>query len=271
MEDKNALQRATLNTEGYAYVLQSQQNLLEAVGRGEEAQALHWFHIWVPKDSMFPALERIPDNLLAVRRAQGCMLLSLLLHAGFLWGCSVAGLWVVFERYTGRLILMQDWQEFEPLMEAAIADMCRLARAEEEALPGGRLSAVCRYINTHLGEPLTLERLAGQAGVSPGYLNVLFRQELGCTAYDYVQRRRLFTAKLLLADPEYPVSSIAAELAFSSPSHFARFFAAHEGCTPTRFRRQSVEHSTALRLWRTSVGEGPEDFCETTSKGENRR
>ncbi len=260
MEDNNTIQRATLNAEGYAYVLQSQQNLLEAVGRGDEAEALRWFHIWVPKDSMFPALDRMEYNLRAIRQAQGCMLLSLLLHAGFLWGCSVAGLWVVFERYTGRLIMMHMAGEFEPVMEDAIVDMCRLARAEEEQLPGGRLSGVCRYINTHLGEPLTLGQLAGQAGVSPGYLNVLFRKELGCTACGYVQRRRLFTAKLLLADPEYPVSSIAAELAFSSPSHFARFFAAHEGCTPSQYRKQSAEQSTALRLWRASVREEPGDL-----------
>lgn len=255
MEDKNTIRRATLNAEGYAYVLQSQQNLLAAVGRGDEAQAVYWFRIWVPKDSMFPALDRLEYNLRAIRQAQGCMLLSLLLHAGFLGGCAVAGLWVVFERYTGRLIMMHSAGEFEPMMEEAIADMCGLARAEEEVLPGGRLSEVCRYINTHLGEPLTLGRLAGQAGVSPGYLNVLFRQELGCTACDYVQRRRLFTAKLLLADPEYPVSSIAAELAFSSPSHFARFFAQHEGCTPSQYRKQSAEHSTALHLWRAAERE----------------
>lgn len=251
MEDKNAIQRALLNAEGYGFVLQTQQQVLNAVSRGDEAEAVRQFRLWVPKGHMFPALEMLGYHLRAIRQAQGCMLLSLLLHAGFLHGCSVAGLWVVFERYTGALITLQEAQEFAPLMEAAIADICRLYRALEREVPAGRTGTVCQYINLHLGENLTLQQLARQAGLSAGYLNVLFRKELGCTVYEYVLRRKLYIAKLMLADPDYPISRIAADLAFSSASHFARFFAAQEGCTPSQFRKQNLTESAVSRLWRS--------------------
>jgi AraC family transcriptional activator of pobA len=53
-----------------------------------------------------------------------------------------------------------------------------------------------------------------------------------------VRQRVLSEAKRQLVFTAQPIQDIANELAFSDPSHFARFFRKHTGTTPHEFRDQ---------------------------------
>ncbi|MBR0319901.1 MAG: helix-turn-helix transcriptional regulator, partial [Clostridia bacterium] len=63
------------------------------------------------------------------------------------------------------------------------------------------LAQVLQYIDAHFAEPLTLEQLAGQLGITPTYFSALFRQAFSVSPWDYLLTKRIEHAiHLLLTD-----------------------------------------------------------------------
>jgi AraC family transcriptional regulator len=87
----------------------------------------------------------------------------------------------------------------------------------------------------------TLADIAAEIRGSPVYLTQVFQQVEGIPLYRYHLRLRLARALHLIPRSD-DLSALAADLGFSSHSHFAAAFRQAYGRTPTAFR-QSARHS----------------------------
>jgi transcriptional regulator GlxA family with amidase domain len=92
-------------------------------------------------------------------------------------------------------------------------------------------------MEANLGESLTLDDLAGSAGVSRFHFARLFRVSTGSSPMAYLMRLRIGRAKLLLLRGDRSVCDIAAALGFCDQSHFSRTFRRITGQTPREFVR----------------------------------
>jgi transcriptional regulator GlxA family with amidase domain len=81
--------------------------------------------------------------------------------------------------------------------------------------------------------------LAREAGMSRSAFARDFRATLGVTPMEFVTRIRLNLARRLLVSTVRSVETIAAEIGFSSRSHFSRVFRDHYGTDPSTFRRRN--------------------------------
>ncbi|RIV21320.1 AraC family transcriptional regulator [Fibrisoma montanum] len=81
-----------------------------------------------------------------------------------------------------------------------------------------------------------VEYLAGQLGLSAGYLTDLLKRETGKTAKEYVQHYVIEQAKLRLLSTSETVNEIAYGLGFEYPQYFNRLFKAKTGMTPMAYR-----------------------------------
>jgi len=79
---------------------------------------------------------------------------------------------------------------------------------------------------------------AEKLGMTIDRLNDHVKRATGVTAGHLIRQRLLTEAKRQLVFTTQPIQDIAQELAFSDPSHFARFFRKHSGTTPHEFREQ---------------------------------
>ena len=79
---------------------------------------------------------------------------------------------------------------------------------------------------------------AEKLGMTVDRLNDHVKRATGVTAGHLIRQRVLTEAKRQLVFTTQPIQEIAEELAFSDPSHFARFFRKHTGTTPHEFRDQ---------------------------------
>jgi AraC family transcriptional regulator, transcriptional activator of pobA len=77
---------------------------------------------------------------------------------------------------------------------------------------------------------------AEKLGMTVDRLNDHVKRATNVTAGHLIRQRILSEAKRQLVFTTQPVQDIAQELAFSDPSHFARFFRKHTGTTPHEFR-----------------------------------
>lgn len=90
------------------------------------------------------------------------------------------------------------------------------------------------------GEPPSMEELAARLGVSDRHLRRIFEAELGVSPLQYLQTRRLLTAKQLLADTDLPVTQIALISGYASVRRFNAAFTGHYGLNPTQLRREGA-------------------------------
>jgi AraC family transcriptional regulator len=116
--------------------------------------------------------------------------------------------------------------------DVALAQSCPF----RGGLPPSVLRRVREYIEAHLEKNVSLEVLAGVAGLSTSYFARAFKQSEGVAPHDYLMRRRVHRALELLAGTDLPLSAIAHASGFSDQSHFARRFRQHSGVTPSRYR-----------------------------------
>jgi len=77
---------------------------------------------------------------------------------------------------------------------------------------------------------------AEKLGMTVDRLNDHVKRATGVTAGHLIRQRLLTEAKRQLVFTTQPIQDISEELAFSDPSHFARFFRKQTGTTPHEFR-----------------------------------
>jgi AraC family transcriptional regulator len=102
--------------------------------------------------------------------------------------------------------------------------------------PWRGLRQALKFIDAHLGERLTLARIADEARLSPYHFAHIFKRFTGVAPHQYVMQRRLERAKQLLAGSDTPIAEIAAELGYASQSHFSEAFHHATGITPLTYR-----------------------------------
>jgi AraC family transcriptional regulator len=97
-----------------------------------------------------------------------------------------------------------------------------LRRYCADAVPP-RLASVTAHIESHLGERLSIARLAALAGLSASHFKAFFRRSTGIPVHRYVVQRRVARARRLLERGALPASQVALEAGFAHQSHMARW------------------------------------------------
>jgi AraC family transcriptional regulator len=93
------------------------------------------------------------------------------------------------------------------------------------------------WIDDHAEQPLTLDGMAQQAGVSAFHFLRLFSKAVGASPHQYLVRARLRRAARALAAGERSVTDIAYDCGFADLSNFVRSFHRAAGMSPRRFRQ----------------------------------
>ena len=102
---------------------------------------------------------------------------------------------------------------------------------------GERFAKVFDYIDAHLGEELSVERLSQVANFSKFHFHRQFSNYAGISVSRYVQMMRLKRAAYRLAlDPRVRIIEVALEAGFETPESFSRAFKRDYGQTPSQFR-----------------------------------
>jgi AraC-like DNA-binding protein len=99
-----------------------------------------------------------------------------------------------------------------------------------------RLTKVLPFIEANLDKPLSLAALAGQIPLDSTYFSDLFERSIGMRPVEYVRRRRLERARILLCTTDQTVNEIARLCGFDDAQYFSRVFRKEYGTTPGRMR-----------------------------------
>lgn len=125
--------------------------------------------------------------------------------------------------------------------EAQIALICscllenlrgNLKLAQEHPLA----SKIKRFINEHISEKITLQKIGEETYFSSLYCETVFKRETGESIIRYLLKRRIEEAKRLLAEGSLPLKAIAEAVGFEDYNYFSRTFKKMAGLTPREYK-----------------------------------
>ena len=103
------------------------------------------------------------------------------------------------------------------------------------------------FIDANAHEPLDLDHVARNVGLSPFHFLRLFARIVGATPHQYVIRARLRRAARLLADDARSITEIAYHVGFGDLSNFVRTFHRAAGVSPRAFRQAARSERKILQ------------------------
>jgi len=94
------------------------------------------------------------------------------------------------------------------------------------------------YIENNLSADLSVTNLCKAFNVSKNILYKKFDAVYGCTVNEYVTKRRLQKATMLLCNTDKNIASISEEVGFYNYTYFSKLFKAHTNLSPSEYRKQ---------------------------------
>lgn len=106
------------------------------------------------------------------------------------------------------------------------------------SLPGFKLRRITEWMTENMADDFSLSRLAKQAGLSEFHFTRLFKRATGFPPLQYQIRIRMDAARRLLRESTLSVITIANQVGYSTPSHFAQVFRKETGLSPREYRQE---------------------------------
>jgi AraC family transcriptional regulator of adaptative response/methylated-DNA-[protein]-cysteine methyltransferase len=113
---------------------------------------------------------------------------------------------------------------------------------------------VCRHIDAHPGEPVTLEALGRALGMSPFYLQRTFKALTGITPRAYSDSRRLDSLKAGLREGHSVTRSLY-DAGYGSSSRLYENASAQLGMTPSRYRKHGAGVTIRYTIAPSPIGQ----------------
>jgi AraC family transcriptional regulator len=109
-----------------------------------------------------------------------------------------------------------------------------------------RLHRARDFMEAGLDKPLTIPQIAGEAWFSPHHFLRQFKQAFGETPHQYLTRRRLERAQMLLRTTEMRITDICSQVGFESLGSFSWLFRQRLGQSPEQYRLDQRRQLTSM-------------------------
>lgn len=97
-----------------------------------------------------------------------------------------------------------------------------------------------KLLDAHLEKKIDFTLISKEISYSQAYMVRLFKKHMGVTPHEYILRRRMETAQLLLKHSTLSIKEIAERLVFSDQYHFSNYFKKCLGIPPSQFRKPEI-------------------------------
>ena len=152
----------------------------------------------------------------------------------------------VIPDYMERLVALHSsggqQRDYSKLCYGLLTDLSscirKLAEVQKEEPASETIQLVLSYLENHYQEPVSLDSVAAEVGLTKEYLCVLFKKETKKTILQHLTLIRIGWARLFLEQyPEKKAYEIGKMCGFESPSYFGKKFREIVGLTPEQYRR----------------------------------
>lgn len=129
--------------------------------------------------------------------------------------------------------------DYDVLLKKLFIEISRNAAGKQKAHGNKYIVLATNYIYNNYNKPLSLDSVASFTGVTPRYLQSLFKQTYNQTIIAKLTEYRLQKACELLKQTDYGIAHIAQTVGYNNFRAFLAAFTKHIGTTPSAYRKQN--------------------------------
>lgn len=209
-----------------------EQTLMNIIRKGDTAALREWIN-------KAPAVRggTLASNELRQRKNIVIVTATLASRNAIRGGMNVEEALSLSDSYIQKCELLNSMASLTNLQYRMIMDFTeRVERIRLGKHPTKLAIDVSNYIQQHLSETITTDKIASALFMSRSRLSTKFKAETGINLNEYVMIEKTEEAKRLLRYSDKSVLAISSYLGFCSQSHFSRIFKKHTGKTPNEYR-----------------------------------
>ena len=225
---------------GPEYPLEKERMLLAAFRRGDTDTGNR-----IMKELMENILAVVPENFEIVR-FRAIELVVLLSRAAVSRVTDCGALLETNNRYLKRIQESGTPEELIENLRLIAESMSGKIFSFQGIRHASVLRKAERYIWENYNRKISLEEVAGAAGLSAPYFSTIFKEEMGENLSGYINRLRIDKATTMLIETSMPLNEIAELCGFEDQSWFSKIFKIYTGMSPGKYR----ENSSGLREFR---------------------
>lgn len=153
-----------------------------------------------------------------------------------------------------------DYREYEFLMDEAFSNAETIEQLANYVLdiifkeemddgnmmkssPEEYFQSIKDYIRKHMAEPLSMQMVSINMGISQSYLSRMFRKYEDTTFSTYLTMLRMEKAKKMLASGEKVyIKEVAEQLGYKDQFYFSRIFSSYTGMCPSEYLEKEQNH-----------------------------
>lgn len=132
---------------------------------------------------------------------------------------------------------IQSLDSVKGRMKEMLREVIRLRDKQSANKYGALMKEAIAYMQEHYQEDdISLNRVAANINISPGYFSTIFRQEMGRTFVEYLTGIRMEKACEQLMCTSKKTSEIGFDVGYRDSHYFSYIFKKTQGCTPKEYR-----------------------------------
>ena len=121
-------------------------------------------------------------------------------------------------------------------LEEVLLEICHMIKQENEDDENVAAKAI-DYMKAHYMEPLNLDSIAEECGLSTSYFSRKFKEETGENYIDVLTDIRIREAQRLIRTTDLPIGEIVELVGYCDGKHFRRVFQKTTGMRPAEYRK----------------------------------
>lgn len=128
-----------------------------------------------------------------------------------------------------------EWQQLENELKQFLLEHTKLVSNLKRQMHNEEILSAVNFINNHLKEPFSLQKISDCTHISKYHLLRLFKKKMGVTPYQFYIQEKVRKVKQGLLKGQ-PTVNLASDLNFSDQSHLCNIFKKYVGVTPLQFK-----------------------------------
>lgn len=214
----------------YSFELETRK----AVSSGDLAWAKDLAERWPKHAHYWDYSYRIPNDPLRVEKNNMIIWNSVLRVAAQDGGLPPLYIHVISEKYAIAIEKMESLEDLGPKFWAQIVleytdHVHRLSTHGHSK----KMVAILEYISANIRTELSRSSIAEAFHISSSHLSQIFKEEMGISIIQYIQRQRIELAVYYFEMGETNISEVASMVGYTDSSYFTRVFRKVKGLSPS--------------------------------------
>ncbi|MCD8141846.1 MAG: AraC family transcriptional regulator [Clostridiales bacterium] len=211
-----------------------EQELMKAVTAGDRVWVQNLNQKWKENLQYCDFSYRLPEDPLRVQKNNLVILNTLMRVAAYNGGLPPLYLHIISEKYAKAIERASSVEELGPAMHDQLT--MEYTDAVHRLSTHGhskKVVEILEYISANIRSELSRSSIAEAFHISSSHLSQIFKEEMGISIVQYIQRQRIDLAKYYFELGETNVSEVASLVGYTDSSYFTRVFRKVTGESPS--------------------------------------